>query len=87
MAEEIELHNPGMSREDIDKRVDDMFKLVGLLPERGREFPHQFSGGMKQRIVIAMGLACQPDLLLADEPTTALTLPYSFRSLKDYERP
>ena len=82
VAEEIELHNPGMSKEDIDKRVDDMFKLVGLLPERKGEFPHQFSGGMKQRIVIAMGLACQPDLLLADEPTTALDVTIQLQILK-----
>lgn len=82
VAEEIELHNPGMSKSDVDKRVDDMFKLVGLLPERKGEYPHQFSGGMKQRIVIAMGLACQPELLLADEPTTALDVTIQLQILK-----
>lgn len=82
VAEEIELHNPGMSKEDVEKRVDDMFKLVGLLPERKGEYPHQFSGGMKQRIVIAMGLACQPELLLADEPTTALDVTIQLQILK-----
>ena len=49
-----------------------MMQLVGIPAERGREYPHQFSGGMKQRIVIAIALACNPHLLIADEPTTAL---------------
>lgn len=70
--EVIKLHNQGMSKEDIEKRVDDMLELVGLPAERKTEYPHQFSGGMKQRVVIAIALACQPKLLLADEPTTAL---------------
>lgn len=54
------------------KKVDEMLEAVGLQPQRKNEYPHQFSGGMKQRIVIAIALACNPDLLLADEPTTAL---------------
>lgn len=72
VAEAIKLHSPELSKKDIDSRVDDLFKLVGILPERKNEYPHQFSGGMKQRVVIAIALSCNPMLLIADEPTTAL---------------
>ena len=82
VKETIELHYPDQSASEIQVRVDDLFKLVGLSPERKNEYPHQFSGGMKQRIVIAMGLACQPSLLLADEPTTALDVTIQLQILK-----
>ena len=73
VAEILELHNEKrLSKAEIDARVDEMFQLVGIPPERKTEFPHQFSGGMKQRVVIAISLACEPELLIADEPTTAL---------------
>lgn len=72
IAEVIQLHNPKFNKSEVEARVDEMFTMVGLPPERKTEFPHQFSGGMKQRIVIAMALACEPNLILADEPTTAL---------------
>lgn len=72
IAEAINLHNPDLSREDVDKRVENALSMVGILPSRKNEYPHQFSGGMKQRVVIAMAIVCEPDLLIADEPTTAL---------------
>ena len=73
VAEVLKLHNDGhMTKEQIEARVDEMFRLVGIPPERKSEYPHQFSGGMKQRVVIAISLACEPELRIADEPTTAL---------------
>jgi oligopeptide transport system ATP-binding protein len=64
----------GMSRDDAGKRAVELLDQVGIpgAPSRVRDYPHQFSGGMRQRAMIAMALACQPKLLIADEPTTAL---------------
>lgn len=74
IAEAIEFHNNNREGEtfSVDERVDEVLEMVGIPASRKDEYPHQFSGGMKQRVVIAMALSCQPELLIADEPTTAL---------------
>ncbi len=82
IAEVIELHNTSMSHGEIEKKVDEMMELVGIPAERKTEYPHQFSGGMRQRIVIAIALSCTPRLLLADEPTTALDVTIQAQVLK-----
>ena len=71
IAELIRLHRH-VSRLDAARQAQEILKKVGIQPDRAGEYPHQFSGGMKQRVVIAMALACSPELLIADEPTTAL---------------
>lgn len=72
--EVIALHNPHMTKEEVKARTIEMLELVGIANSQGvySMYPHELSGGMRQRIMIAMGLACNPKLIVADEPTTAL---------------
>ncbi|MFZ3230961.1 MAG: ABC transporter ATP-binding protein [Pseudobdellovibrio sp.] len=74
VGESIQQHNKKLSNKEIQKRAVDMLRLVGIpAPEkRYHEYPHQLSGGMRQRVMIAMAMSCNPQLLIADEPTTAL---------------
>ena len=71
IAEGIRLHEH-LNKADAHKKALEMLETVGIRPERASDYPHQFSGGMKQSVVIAIALACNPELLIADEPTTAL---------------
>ncbi|MET3293165.1 UNVERIFIED_CONTAM: oligopeptide/dipeptide ABC transporter ATP-binding protein [Brevibacillus sp. OAP136] len=84
VAETLLLHNKTMQKEEAKQKVIDMFKMVGIPePERRyRAFPHQLSGGLRQRVMIAMALICRPKLLIADEPTTALDVTIEAQILK-----
>ena len=74
ITEAIRVHEPSLTEKEAASRVETLFDEVGLSRERIRDFPHQYSGGMKQRAIIAMALACSPELIIADEPTTALDM-------------
>jgi peptide/nickel transport system ATP-binding protein len=72
LREVLDLHSKNLTSDEKQQKVDSLLRMVGIPPERQNEYPFQFSGGMKQRIVIAMALIGEPELILADEPTTAL---------------
>ena len=87
ITEAMLLHNPDkLSHGSIAGRVDELLEMVGIPARRKEEFPHQFSGGMKQRVVIAIALACSPELIIADEPTTALDVTIQTQVLAMMER-
>lgn len=89
--EVISLHNEQMSKEQVKERTIELLEMVGIANSTGvyRMYPHELSGGMRQRVMIAMGLACNPQLIVADEPTTALDVTIQaqildlLRNLKD----
>jgi len=83
ITEAIHTHE-NMSNKAALKRAEELFGMVGLEKKRLRDFPHQLSGGMKQRVVIAMALALSPDLVIADEPTTALDVVVQDGILKQF---
>lgn len=81
IAEGIMLHQ-NLKKEEAFVKAEEMLETVGIKSFRSKDYPHQFSGGMKQRVVIAMALACNPKLLIADEPTTALDVTIQAQVLK-----
>ncbi|ABR30428.1 peptide ABC transporter ATPase [Thermosipho melanesiensis] len=86
IVEAILTHYPEMSIDDAKKKVAKLFELVGLDPKRMEQYPHQYSGGMKQRAVIALALSCDPKVIIADEPTTALDVIVQDKILKEMKK-
>ena len=84
LIEALRAHDKSISKEDAAKRAMEMLELVGInnVEKRMKQYPHEFSGGMRQRVMIAMGLICHPKLLIADEPTTALDVTIQAQILK-----
>ena len=82
IIEAIQTHYPNVPQAEARQKVADLFPLVGLDPDLMERYPHEYSGGMRQRAIIAMALSCEPDLIIADEPTTALDVIVQDRILK-----
>ena len=82
IVEAISTHESGISKKEAMERAGKLLEMVGLEPSRADNYPHEFSGGMRQRALIAMALACNPDLLIADEPGTALDVIVQAQVLK-----
>jgi oligopeptide/dipeptide ABC transporter ATP-binding protein len=72
VAEAVRIHEPSVGRRGAMQRAEELLERVGITRHRARDYPHTYSGGMRQRAMIALALACSPDLIVADEPTTAL---------------
>ena len=83
IAEAILTHNASLDKKEAFEQVEELFQLVGIPKDRMKDYPHQYSGGMKQRAIIAMALACKPRLIIADEPTTALDVIVQDQILKE----
>jgi peptide/nickel transport system ATP-binding protein len=86
VREPIMLHEPSVTYKEANRRVSRLFELVGIEPERKKRYPHEFSGGMRQRAMIAMALACNPKVVIGDEPTTALDVMVQAQILDLLER-
>ncbi|MGD8369463.1 MAG: ABC transporter ATP-binding protein [Desulfobacterales bacterium] len=86
IVEAIRLHEPAFTETGAKARAATLFSLVGIDPERLSDYPHQYSGGMKQRAIIAMALACEPEIIIADEPTTALDVVVQAQILREIRR-
>ena len=83
IVEAIDAHGVEATEEEARERVARLFRMVGLDPQLMDRYPHEFSGGMRQRAVIAMALSCDPDVIIADEPTTALDVIVQDRILRE----
>lgn len=86
VSEAIVTHNPRFLKAEVDQRLKTLFDLVEIPEHRISDFPHEYSGGMKQRAIIAMALACDPKLIIADEPTTALDVIVQDQILKEIKK-